>query len=124
MIAWIWSAGMIFLSYTAAPFLIHLVTGTSQETVIHTASSYLKFDTLFYFVPAAIAIIRNALQGMGEHTVPVCSSFIELAGKVVVAFFLTPVMAYWGIIVAEPIVWCLMVIPLVLRIRKLLWNTL
>lgn len=124
MIAWIWSAGMIFLSYTVAPVLIHLVTGTSQETVVHTASSYLKFDTLFYFVPAAIAIIRNALQGMGEHTVPVCSSFIELAGKVMVAFFLTPVLAYWGIIVAEPIVWCLMVIPLVVRIRKLLWNTL
>ncbi|MGN0158475.1 MAG: MATE family efflux transporter [Brotaphodocola sp.] len=118
-ISWGWSVCMIGLSYTAAPSLIHLVTGTDEEVVIHTASAYLKFDTLFYFAPAAIAILRNALQGMGEHTIPVCSSFIELAGKVAVAFFLTPVMAYWGIIVAEPIVWCLMVIPLILRMKKL-----
>ncbi len=119
-IAWAWSAGMVVLSYTAAPVLIRLVTGISQDMIIRTASSYLKFDTLFYFVTAAIALIRNALQGMGEHVVPVYSSLIELVGKVVIACFLTPVFAYWGIIVAEPIVWCLMVIPLVVRIRKLL----
>lgn len=120
MIAWCWSLLTILLSFTAAPALVYLVTGTWDAEVIKTAAAYLKFNTLFYVVPAVICIGRNALQGMGEHIVPVCSSFIELAGKVVIAFFLTPVLAYWGIIVSEPIVWCLMVIPLVVRLRKIL----
>ena len=55
---------------------------------------------------------------MGEHRTPVVSSFIELAGKVAVALFLAPVLHYWGIIVAEPIVWILMVIPLIIRIKE------
>lgn len=120
IISWCWSLLTILLSFTAAPALIHLVTGTWDPEVIGTAAAYLKFNTLFYVVPAVICIGRNALQGMGEHIVPVCSSFIELAGKVVIALFLTPVLAYWGIIVSEPIVWCLMVIPLVVRLRKIL----
>lgn len=116
----IWSVGMMLLSYTAVPFLVHLVTGTRQVQVVKTAASYLKTDTLFYFAPAAICVLRNALQGMGEHRIPVISSFIELAGKVAAAAFLTPVFHYWGIIAAEPIVWVLMVIPLIIQTKKML----
>lgn len=122
VMTWVWSAGMIVLSYTAAPQLIHMVTGTDRQQVLRTGAQYLKFDTLFYFAPAAICVLRNALQGLGEHRIPVWSSFIELAGKVLIAFFLTPVLQYWGIIVAEPIVWILMVIPLIVQIRRLLWS--
>ncbi|MGN0372646.1 MAG: MATE family efflux transporter [Enterocloster sp.] len=114
----IWCVGMMILSYTAAPELVYLVTGSRQENIAATAELYLKVDTLFYFAPAAINIFRNALQGMGEHRTPVVSSFIELAGKVAVALFLAPVLHYWGIIVAEPIVWILMVIPLIIRIKE------
>ena len=59
---------------------------------------------------------------MGDHITPVISSALELAGKVAVAFLLTPILAYWGIIIAEPIVWTIMVIPLiislVIRLKK------
>lgn len=122
VLTWGWSVVTMILSYTAAPWMIHLVTGTYQDAVIQTASSYLKFDTLFYFAPAAVCVLRNALQGLGEHRIPVWSSFIELAGKVAVAVFLTPVIQYWGIIVAEPIVWVLMVIPLAVKVRSMLWK--
>lgn len=122
VMTWVWSAGIIVLSYTAAPQLIHMVTGTDRQQVLRTGAQYLKFDTLFYFAPAAICVLRNALQGLGEHRIPVWSSFIELAGKVLIAFFLTPVLQYWGIIVAEPIVWILMVIPLIVQIRRMLWS--
>lgn len=69
-----------------------------------------------YFVPALISILRNSLQGLGDHKTPIYSSSIELIGKVLVAIFLTPKLQYMGIILAEPIVWVLMVIPLIIRI--------
>lgn len=120
ILTWIWSLGMILLSYTVAPWLIWLVTGSKNPAVLSNATWYLKTDTLFYFAPAAISILRNGLQGMGDHITPVFSSMIELIGKVICAFLLARIFQYWGIIMAEPIVWILMVIPLIIKARKLL----
>ncbi len=57
---------------------------------------------------------------MGDHVTPVFSSMIELVGKVICAFLLARIFQYWGIIMAEPIVWILMVIPFIIKARKLL----
>lgn len=116
VMAWAWCILVVIASYTIAPSLIKAITATKVEEVIETGSLYLRIDTLIYFVPAAISIIRNALQGIGDHVTPIFSSAIELVGKVVVAIWLTPVLQYMGIILAEPIVWVLMVIPLVIKI--------
>ena len=120
LITWIWAIGMIILSYTAAPWLIWLVTGSYNPAVLTNASWYLKTDSLFYFAPSAISVLRNGLQGMGDHITPVFSSVIELVGKIIAAALLAHIFHYWGIIMAEPIVWVLMVIPLVKKARKLL----
>ncbi len=114
-LAWGWCALVVLASYTIAPFLIRAVTATTVREVIDTAVLYLKVDTLLYFVTAVITIFRNALQGIGDWFVPIISSSIELAGKILVVIFLTPLLHYWGIILAEPIVWILMVIPLIIR---------
>lgn len=116
LVAWIWCVLVMIASYTIAPILIRLVTATSSKEVIETASLYLRIDTLVYFVPAMISILRNTLQGIGDHVTPIVSSFIELVGKVLVVIFLTPHLKYMGIILAEPIVWVLMVIPLIIKI--------
>ena len=86
---------MILLSYTVAPWLIWLVTGSKNPAVLSNATWYLKTDTLFYFAPAAISILRNGLQGMGDHITPVFSSMIELIGKVICAFLLARIFQYW-----------------------------
>lgn len=117
-IAWTACLIVIGLSYTVVPMLIRMVTGTANPEVIDTASLYLRVDTLFYFVAAAISILRNALQGVGDRWTPLLSSAIELFGKLAVVLFLTPRLAYFGVIVAEPIVWILMVIPLVAQVLK------
>lgn len=116
LVAWIWCVIVVGASYTIAPILIRLVTATSTNEIIETASLYLRIDTLVYFVPAVITILRNALQGIGDHVTPIISSFIELVGKVLIAICLTPYLRYMGIILAEPIVWILMVIPLIIKI--------
>ncbi len=115
-VSWVWCVLVVLASHTIGPFLIQAVTATKNREVISIASLYLRVDTMLYFVTAVITIFRNALQGMGDCLVPVISSFIELIGKILVVIYLTPRLAYWGIIVAEPIVWVLMVIPLIIRI--------
>ena len=119
ILTWIWAVGMILLSFTASPALAGMVTGSDNPVIRSTAALYLRFNTLFYFAPAAISILRNGLQGMGDHVTPVCSSMIELVGKIIAAFFLADIFQYWGIIVAEPVVWVLMVIPLIAKMRMM-----
>ena len=95
-----------------------MVTGTVNAVVLENASYYLKVDTLFYVIPVAIAILRNMLQGIGDHITPIISSGIECVGKVLIVFLLVPPLGYFGIILAEPIVWIIMVIPLIIQIVR------
>lgn len=118
LVSFVWSIGMMVLSYTVAPKLIYLVTATNEVEVIDIACKYLRIDTLFYFFPAMISIIRNAMQGIGDHITPIISSGIELVGKFLIATLLAPKIGYMGIIVAEPIVWVLMVLPLIVQIIR------
>ena len=118
-ITWGWCVLVIIASYTIAPVLIKLVTATKEQEIIETAVLYLRVDTLLYFVTAVITVFRNSLQGLGDVVIPVISSSIELAGKILVVIFLTPLLGYWGIIIAEPIVWVLMVIPLIIRMKTI-----
>lgn len=115
-ITWVWGVFVIILSYTVAPKLIYLVTGTENREIIETSQKYLRINTVFYFVPAAISILRNAMQGIGDHVTPIISSGLELIGKVAVVIFLVPSLKYFGIIISEPIVWVIMVIPLIVKI--------
>ncbi len=117
IISCIYSALCILVSYTICPAIIRALTSTNEAEIIVNAVNYQKFDTLFYFVTAFISIYRNALQGMGEHKLPVISSFAELLGKLLIAIFLTPVLKYTAIIIAEPVVWFIMVIPLIYGVR-------
>lgn len=118
--AWTWCVIVILLSYTIAPLLIKAITATQASEIVAPACLYLRIDTLFYAVPALISILRNALQGLGDHVTPIVSSCIELVGKILVAFCLTPYLKYMGIILAEPIVWIIMVIPLIRSVWRIL----
>ena len=119
-ICWVWCALTVVVIYTAVPMLVQLITGTSTPEVIETTSLYLRIDGLFYFVTAGICVLRNALQGIGDMVTPIFSSLLELFGKLAVVIFLTPHLDYMGVILAEPIVWAIMVIPLiVVSIRRL-----
>ncbi len=122
IITCIYSFICVLVSYTVCPAIIKAITSTSEPKIIDNAVLYQKFDTLFYFVPAIISIFRNSLQGMGEHRLPVVSSFMEFAGKILIAIFLTPILKYWGIILSEPIVWFVMVVPLIYGMRRKLKN--
>ena len=60
-----------------------------------------------------------ALRALGDTVTPLVSSSLEMVRKIVIAFTLVPLLGYTGVIVAEPIVWFIMVIPLLVKIYNM-----
>ena len=118
LLCWAWCILVIIIVFTICPFLIQLITATKEPEILHTASLYLKVNTIFYFIVVVICLSRNAMQGFGNNKTPVFSSSLELLTKVVIAFVLAPAIGYWGIIISEPVAWAIMVIPLVVNLLK------
>lgn len=116
LIAAIWSVAVFIICHTVEGALIRFVASTTDAEVIYWGSMYLKVDMSFIIVCGVIVILRNSMQGFGDRVIPVFSSYIELAGKIIFAFVFAPVFAYWGIIWAEPVVWIAMVIPLIVKV--------
>jgi len=118
LITFVWCVLVIITAYTIAPAIIQMITASNIQEVIDTAALYLRVNTSLYFVPAIICLFRNSMQGFGDSKTPVFSSSLELIGKVLIASFLAPQIGYWGIIIAEPIVWIIMVIPLIINMYR------
>lgn len=118
LIAGGWCAVVIVIVFTLAPLLVSTITASTDPEVINNAVKYLRINSLFYILPAVICILRNSMQGFGDTRTPLFSSFIELTGKVLIAFLLIPRIGYLGVIVSEPIVWTIMVIPLIYSVLR------
>lgn len=118
LVTFAWCAVVILAAYTISPTLIRLITASTEQEVSDTATLYLKVNTAFYFVPAVICLFRNSMQGFGDNKTPVFSSTLELVGKIVIAFLLAPAIGYMGVIVSEPIVWIIMVVPLIVNMVR------
>lgn len=118
LLAFGWCAVVLIIIFLLSPQIIRLITASSEGEIIDTAALYLKINGVFYFLPALICIFRNSMQGFGDKKTPLFSSLIELTGKVVIAFLLAPVIGYMGVIISEPVVWAVMVIPLFVNMKR------
>lgn len=120
IIAAVWAVVVFLICHTIEGKLIQFVASTTNPDVIYWGSTYLKVDMSFIVICGVIVILRNSMQGFGDRVIPVFSSCIELAGKIIFAFVFAPMFAYWGIIWAEPMVWIVMVIPLIVKVVHVL----
>jgi Na+-driven multidrug efflux pump len=120
IIAAVWAVVVFLICHTIEGKLIQFVASTTNPDVIYWGSTYLKVDMSFILICGVIVILRNSMQGFGDRVIPVFSSCIELAGKIIFAFVFAPMFAYWGIIWAEPMVWIAMVIPLIVKVVHVL----
>lgn len=120
IIAAVWAVVVFLICHTVEGKLIQFVASTTNPDVIYWGSTYLKVDMSFIVICGVIVILRNSMQGFGDRIIPVFSSCIELAGKIIFAFVFAPMFAYWGIIWAEPLVWIAMVIPLIVKVVHVL----
>lgn len=120
IIAAVWAVVVFLICHTIEGKLIQFVASTTNPDVIYWGSTYLKVNMSFIVICGVIVILRNSMQGFGDRVIPVFSSCIELAGKIIFAFVFAPMFAYWGIIWAEPMVWIAMVIPLIVKVVHVL----
>ena len=96
----------------SSSFLMRLLTGSNESVIIENSSRYLLINAPFYAILAVLFNLRLTLQGIGEKIVPIISSMIELAGKVLFAFLIVPAFGYFGVIISEPVIWCVMCLQL------------
>lgn len=108
----------ILASFTIVPALVFWLTGGAAQEIVDTATLYLRVDTCFYFITMVIVIYRNTLQSIGDPVTPIISSLCETFGKIGAVLLLIPPLGYFGVILTEPIVWAIMVIPLIVRLHR------
>ncbi len=101
----------VILFFFAKTFVV-LLSGSKDPLMIETATKYLLFNAPFYAILGILFNVRQSLQALNEKLLPLISSIVELLGKVVITLFLVPIIGYWGIIICEPLVWCVMCLQL------------
>lgn len=107
-----YSLAVTVLIVFAAPALVGLMSGSSDQFLLDTGSLYLYINVPF-FIPLGILLnLRSGLQGMGRNIVPLFSSIIELLGKLLFALLLIPMVGYLGVCFCEPFVWSCMALQL------------
>lgn len=109
----IWATIITIILLLAAPALVRFLSGSSEAVVIENGARYLRINAPFFSVLGILLTMRNSLQGMGEKIVPLISSVIELIGKIVFVVILIPHLGYFGVMICEPVIWCLMCAQLV-----------
>lgn len=92
--------------------VVQLFSGSSQPEVIANGAMYLKINLPFYFALCILCNLRSCLQALGEKTVPVISSVIELTGKLLFTWLVIPHTGYVGVCWSEPVIWVLMMLYL------------
>ena len=108
----------ILATNTFVPSVIAWLIGDASQEIVDTAALYLRVDTVFYFITMVIVIYRNTLQSIGDPVTPIISSLCETFGKIGAVLLLIPPLGYFGVILTEPIVWAIMVIPLIVRLHR------
>ena len=101
------ASGVVFLF---GEQLIRFTTGTTNSEVLQNAVLSLRIQFVIYPVLGVLFCYRNTMQGMGQKVVPVLSSCIELAMKLLAAGWLIPTWGFLGVCITEPVTWVLMTI--------------
>lgn len=113
-----WSALMIIAIHFFTGALVKQIIGIDNPVIIETSEKYMRFASYFFPILAMVCLFRNTMQGFGDSVTPIVSSLLELAVKLLIAFILCPLIAYTGVILCEPLAWCIMVIPLIINMLR------
>lgn len=106
-VEFLWSVFSIAVSWMFGRSLAIWLTSTTNETIISNALLNLRMSTACFFPLGALFVLRYSMQAMGHKVLPVLSSMIELAVKVISAVVFVPKFGYLGVTVTEPAIWCM-----------------
>lgn len=114
----VWAVFAFITTYLFGKFFIVGITGTEDSFIIDNALMYIKINTPFYCMLGLLFNLRFSIQSINAKIPPLISSAMELASKIIAAFFLIPVYGYLGACVAEPISWVLGAVFLVFAFKR------
>lgn len=103
---------LMVIIYPGAPFLVKAISGSGEQVVLDIGTWYMWINVPFYAVLGILFNLRNSLQGLGRKLIPLVSSVIEFAGKILFVILIIPRTGYLGVIICEPVIWCLMCVQL------------
>jgi Na+-driven multidrug efflux pump len=118
IIAVIWAAFISIVLYLSSAYLLRLLSGSDESIVIENGKMFLMINAPFYIILGLLLNYRITLLAIGKKIIPVISSVIELTGKVIFAFLLVPYLGYFGVVICEPIIWCIMLLQLLYSYYK------
>ncbi len=108
------STALLVSWYIFGEEIVIWLTSTDSRPIIDAAVMYMNTDIWFFYVLGPLFVLRCTLQGMGRKTIPIFSSLLELAIKVLFAIILVPAFGYVGVAFTEPVSWIIMIIPLII----------
>lgn len=108
-----WSIIISIILFAGAKIMVKILSGSSEAIVIDNGAKYLMVNAPFFCVLGVLVNLRNALQGIGKKVIPLVSSIIELVGKILFVIIFIPSLKYFGVIICEPVIWCIMCLQLV-----------
>lgn len=103
-----WGIIVAVVLFFIAPTAVRLFSGSVESDVIENGAMYLRMNAPFYMVLGLLLNLRNSLQGIGRKFIPLISSIIELIVKILFVINFIPKLNYFGVIICEPVIWCLM----------------
>lgn len=114
----IWSLIITIIMFLFARNFIKIISGSTNPIILENGTNYLIINAPFYSILGILLNLRSSLQGLGRKIVPLISSVIECIGKILFVVFLISYLGYFGIIICEPIIWCIMCIQLAYAFYK------
>ncbi len=119
IISTVLSTALLVGWYIFGEEIVIWLTSTDSRSIIDAAVMYMNTDIWFFYVLGPLFVLRCTLQGMGRKTIPIFSSILELAIKVLFAIILVPAFGYVGVAFTEPVSWIIMIIPLIISYFRL-----
>ena len=113
-----WAVIISIILFFSSSILVKILSGSNESVVIENGAKYLMINAPFYGVLGILLNLRYSLQGLGQKLIPLVSSVIEFFGKVVFVLLLIPTLKYFGVIICEPVIWCLMCMQLAYAFYK------
>ena len=108
-----WGILLTVLLFFIAEWMVRFLSGSSEPEVLKNGARYLRLNGPFYAVLGVLLNLRSSLQGLGRKIIPLISSIMEFAGKILFVLFIIPKTGYLGVILCEPIIWCFMCLQLI-----------
>lgn len=107
LIDFVWSAFACLCSVFGSEFMVRMLSGSEDPTVLNSATDYIRINLPFFFVLSILLVLRSSLQSVGRKVIPVIGSVVELIGKFLAVGVIVPMFGYMGVCFLEPVIWIL-----------------